>query len=138
MNTPNNSQDRLLKSLFKEVAIENGGSITEQVMQNIQHLPSAEPVKYQPPISRKGWVIFISFFAVLLIYTAMIDSTLTINLPSFSYDLSMLLDRFQNSFTFKLEIPSLPNFSGTYLTSLFAFIVIGLYFMVSYRGTRRV
>ena len=138
MNAPDNSQDRLLKSLFKEVAIENGGSITEQVMQNIQHLPSAEPVKYQPPISRKGWVIFISFFAVLLIYTAMIDSTLTINLPSFSYDLSMLLDRFQNSFTFKLEIPSLPNFSGTYLTSLFAFIVIGLYFMVSYRGTRRV
>ncbi len=138
MKESENQKDLFLKSLFREAEVKGDLNITEKVMQEIKEIPVSAPVAYEPPISKRGWIIVGTFFFSLFIYALLMDSSFTVTLPSFSFSASVFFERLGNSFSFDWSIPQLPSLSGPYLSVLFAFILVGMYFMASYWRGRKI
>jgi len=132
MNTPENQQDQFLKSLFKEVEVTENKSITEKVMQDINVLPDAKPIVYEPPIGKRGWVLIGLLFTILFGCALLMESSFTIEPSELSYIPMELMERLTNGFNLELSLQELPHFSTAYLTAMMAFIVFGVYFMISY------
>ena len=137
MKESSHTQDQFLKTLFKEVEVKEELSITEKVMQQIQELPAPEPITYEPPISRKAWVLIGSLVALIVVFSMVMESSFSFNLTSYLNSFSGWFGQLGNRISIGFTLPELPSISSHYLTAVLAFNVIGMYFMYSYWRTRK-
>lgn len=137
MKNQEHQQDKFLRSLFKESEVVKDLGITEHVMHQIQEGPSQLGVKYQPPISKTAWVIIAVIFSCSMIYAALLESTFTLQMPDYAFNLSSIFIQLKNSFSLNVSLPELPSLSIPYLAVILVFNIAGMYFMWSYRRSGR-
>jgi len=88
---PHKDQDAL-KNLFNDSMLEQPSDIfTASVMNRLNLAPAATAIKYEPVITRNGW-IFISVLTGLIFYLA-ISGTVTDSFSSKSMMLESILDQ---------------------------------------------
>lgn len=138
MKTPENQQDELLKSLFKEVEVKDDLELTEKVMHQIEEIPTSKASEYTPPISKTAWIIIALSFSAILAYSLVLAGSFSIDLPEYSINISQYFDQIKNSISIDVSLPELPKLSLPYLTAILAFNIIGMYFMLSYWRSKRV
>lgn len=129
-----NTEDELLKRLFKESEAHPRVNITEQVMHRIDENPKA--FEYVPVIGKKAWIVIIGVFSAIMAYLLFNSSGFQFEVPTLITSISEELTRIGNSVTLEPSLPSMPEIPQiptTILISIAALNVIGIYAVISYR-----
>ena len=137
MNEQENRRDQYLKSLFQESEVKHHLGITEKVMAKIQESPAAKQHTYEPPITRLGWIcIFCMLLGLILVTTAM-NTSFSVQLPDMTPQFSLGIDQLRRLLNWNISLPAMPKLSMPLLAAILLFNVAGMYFVVTYRRTRR-
>ena len=137
MKASNTPQDEFLKSLFHQVEIKEELSITEKVMQQIQEVPTPEPITYQPPIGAKAWALIASGIALIVVLSLLMEGSFAVDPSQYYTSVTGWFNGIGSKLSFGFTLPELPSISGPYLTAIFAFNIIGVYFAFTYWSTKR-
>ncbi|MEM0939534.1 MAG: hypothetical protein AAF600_21290 [Bacteroidota bacterium] len=136
MNESTKPQDDLLKALFSEAALKDDTGITEKVMLEIRKNPSSKKVEYEAPISKKAWIFIICFFTGTLAYSLMAEASFYFEIPDYMFEIPAYLIAIKNNLSGEIPTVKFPQLSLSFLTTILAFNVIGMYFILSYWRAR--
>ncbi|MEM6738450.1 MAG: hypothetical protein AAF620_20525 [Bacteroidota bacterium] len=136
MNESTKPQDDLLKALFSESALKDDTGITEKVMLKIQKNPSLKKVEYEAPISKRAWIFITCFFMGILAYSWMAEASFYFEIPDYMFEIPAYLSAVKNNLSGEITAVKLPQLSLSFLTTILAFNVMGMYFILSYWRAR--
>ena len=137
MKDQTNQQDKFLHAFFKDAEVKEDLGITERIMHQIQQNPIPSKTTYTPTIGKPVWLAIACSFVGILMYALVKEMSFAFAMPTYMTSFSTLFNQLKSSFHLDFALPSFPSLSMPYLTVLLVFNIVGMYFMMSYRGSRR-
>lgn len=136
MKNDMNQEDEFLKALFQTSEKRPTSSMSEQVMQRIDR--SSELFEYKPVITKNAWVIIGCVFSIVLIYLFLQTGDFSLKTPELITMISNGFIKLTSSFSLDLSQIEFPKIPTSILAAILAINVVGIYFMISYRWSRKI
>lgn len=130
-------EDIILRNLFSTSEVNSKVDLTEVIMKRIDE--SNQLFEYSPIISKKVWIWLGVGFVSLITFLLTQTESWKLQSPQVLEKTDLFLEKVRNSFRldwgFSYQL-NLVELQSTYLIALIAFIIIGVYLMISLRMNR--